>query len=193
MTPKNEISAKFFDSARQEILERVRLRDQALFFYITATGAYFVFALKEVYQSHEHGLLQLAMTLPLPFLCLVSTLIVLNHHRLIGDLGAYIRDEVHFDPVEGAAVLPWNQSRTFLDTTRSAIDLRFWAQMLVLVLPLGYGIVLASGFLAPAASDAGLFALVIVNLFLDVATGVLIVAMHIAIKRRRSREAKPAG
>ncbi len=82
----------FFVNAREELVERIKLRDQALLFYVSGIGAYFAFMVVRHFEPNSDRVLNLLLCYPVPFFCLVCTLVVLQHHRIIGDLAAYTRD-----------------------------------------------------------------------------------------------------
>ena len=81
-----ETAKKFYESARQELINRLQLRDNALFVFIGATGTVLGVALGTT-AKHE-------VLLIIPFLSLALGFIVLQHHEVIGALGRYCKAEI---------------------------------------------------------------------------------------------------
>jgi hypothetical protein len=188
----NDLTMKFFESARLELVERVRLRDQTLIVYVGAVSAYFAFAAKEHFgAAGETGLavrwdaLDLLLTLPLPVVCLVSTLILLNHHELIAKLGAYIEGLTFKSEGGGPAESqPWNVWRKRYSDGHKWRDSRFWAQLFVLFLPLSYAVFVNFSIVTTPASDVwapGPW----LSLALDFAAAFFVVGLHIRVKLKR--------
>jgi hypothetical protein len=129
---ESDTKLTFFLNAREELLERIKLRDQALLFYVSGVGAYFAFMVVRHFDPKSDDLLNLYLCFPVPVFCLVCTLIVLQHHTVIGDIAAYTR-ELYPPELE---LRHWNTSRVFIERARQgAGDFRFWSQMLTLFVP----------------------------------------------------------
>lgn len=125
---------EFYQAARSEVVQRLRLRDQALFAYIVTAGVYIGFLvqpnLTEV-KTTDEILLGCAAAFVLPILSLVFTYVILQHHSMIGKLGDYVRslypdDFNHWDNF----YLNW--------TDRGYLTARTASQAFLLVLPICY-------------------------------------------------------
>lgn len=90
-----EAALAFYEAARAEMVERIRLRDGALLAYVVFLGAYFGFALDPARLPSTGGNWEHAMQLAaLPAVSLIFTLVVLQHHLLISHLAQYITLEL---------------------------------------------------------------------------------------------------
>ena len=124
-----QLQTIFYNSARSELIERIKLRDAALLAYITVVGTFLGFILYKNWTIVDDSsfLVQLA----LPILCLIFTLVILQHHQIIGKLAHYTQWEVGFSSQE----THWDASAS-LHGNRKHLNSRTIAQMLVLVFPL---------------------------------------------------------
>lgn len=83
-----------YQSARDELIQRVVLRDQSMFAYLVAAGSYFGFVVDGKLKASESGesvIVQVAIVLVLPILSLVFTYITLQHHVMIGKISEFLR------------------------------------------------------------------------------------------------------
>ena len=69
--PPSDVTTKLYETARLEIIQRIRYRDYALMFYIASVGAYLAFASKELFEiktcSDDEILRALLIASPLPW------------------------------------------------------------------------------------------------------------------------------
>lgn len=138
---------QFYNAARAEIVERVILRDQALFAYIITAGAYFGFVVQGEsidVSDNKDILYNCAISIVLPTLSLVFTYIILQHHVMIGRMGDYTRS------LFPETVNHWDQHYiSWVD--RKYLSARTFSQALLLVMPVIYsGLFLTKAFPAVA-------------------------------------------
>jgi len=137
-----DVFIKFYDSARQEAISRIALRDSAQLFYVASMGAYLSFVISHHFNSAlQHEILPLALSLiaPLPLVSLIFTLIILHHHYFINRIGRFLSDELQF-PAPYHRIVHWDTSRAL--TTQRTIDFgfRLIAQAALLCTPFLYDI-----------------------------------------------------
>lgn len=122
-----------YESARNELIQRLSLRDQALIAYIASAGAYFglVIAPAQSVSASRSLAFEAALVLVLPILSLVFTYVILQHHVMIGKIGQFTRSVMPDD------VMHWDKHyATWSD--KSYLSARTISQALLLVLPVGY-------------------------------------------------------
>jgi hypothetical protein len=119
-----------YNTARQELIERIKLRDGALLGYITIVGTTFgiTIANKVGSQFDFDGYL---INLAIPFLCVIFTLVILQHHIVIGKLAAFTQKEMGFSK----SVRHFDNSDA-LHKSKDHLNLRTYAQALLLVFPI---------------------------------------------------------
>lgn len=81
-----------YESARSELIERIRLRDQNLIAYLATVGAILGFTFQDGAVASKE-IINLSV-FSIPFICVVFSSIVINHHNLIGKIGEYIATEL---------------------------------------------------------------------------------------------------
>ena len=130
-----ELRLALYSAARGELLERIRLRDQALFGYVVLLGGYFGFALS-LGDTRGAGLgdwREIVSLFALPGASIIFTLIVVQHHVQISQLARYIRVELMPD-LENRHWDSWCAN----NSPPIRISSRRWAQTLVLSMPSAY-------------------------------------------------------
>jgi len=123
-----------YESSRNEILERIRLRDNALLAFLGATGVVFGVATGT---SPRPQLL-----LILPYLSLAAAFIVTQHDRTIGRICAFLTEEL--DPFlrEHAEAAPTWEACSFLQSYSSAaMILRSTSHSILIILPAAVALV----------------------------------------------------
>src|SRR5689334_15325438 len=88
-----EVALEFYKTARAELIERIKLRDAALFLYIAAAATIFAAVLS--------GKASRATLVVVPFVALGATIVIAQHHQVIGDLGLYCGKELDYFLVRG--------------------------------------------------------------------------------------------
>ena len=79
-----ENARTYYESARAELVQRIRLRDTSLYLYMGGVGTIAGIALSEPDRTK--------ILLVVPFLSLATAFIISNHHVLIGAIRAYCAD-----------------------------------------------------------------------------------------------------
>lgn len=125
-----ESARTFYNCARAELVERIRLRDNIFVFYPAAVGAVFGVALGTADKVET--------LLLLPFLGLGVTMLISQHFAVIGALAAYCVLEVGpflcgLTPSEDAP--QWDNSKALADYRDAAILMRTWGHALLIILP----------------------------------------------------------
>lgn len=93
-------------SVREEIRERIQLRDNVLVLYLGAVGAVLGVALSSRSISIE-------LLLIIPYLALGATAIISQHHTMIGSLGCFLASELEpFLKEIGEYAPQWDASKT---------------------------------------------------------------------------------
>ncbi|WP_152012819.1 MULTISPECIES: hypothetical protein [unclassified Bosea (in: a-proteobacteria)] len=133
-----------YNSVRTEINQRFSLRDQALFVFMAAAGAYTAISIEKHQKllgactasaSHFESILLL---LPIPLISLAFTNIVLGHHLVIDKLWNYILTELN----DESGIKFWEES----DLAKQKVyflDGRTLSQMIILSTPCLYQIIIS--------------------------------------------------
>lgn len=112
-----DVALALYSSARSELLERIRLRDQVLMAYLAAVGALFTLAFG------KEGNVKTLLTLP--FLALGAAVLVSQHNDLIGALSRYCGKELDRCFADhGCKVPQWDSSFAFQDLSAHAYAYR---------------------------------------------------------------------
>ena len=119
-----------YEASRNEILERIRLRDNAQLAYLGAVGATFSIATS----GHD------SVLLVLPYLALAATLLVCQHDWTIATLCTFIAEELraYLDGLREAAP-SWEFSRTLSQYSIAAVRLRTTAHLVLIAAPAVFG------------------------------------------------------
>ncbi|HEV2513569.1 hypothetical protein [Bosea sp. (in: a-proteobacteria)] len=140
----NEKRLTAYNSVRAEINQRFTLRDQALFVFMAASGAYTALSVEKHQKlisscttsvSHFESILLL---LPIPLISLAFTNIALGHHLVIDKLWNYILIELK----DKSGTKFWEES----DLAKQKVyflDGRTLSQMIILSTPCLYQIVIS--------------------------------------------------
>jgi hypothetical protein len=144
-----------YESARDELIQRLSLRDQALIAYIATAGAYFGLVLAPAQSKiSATGLAaEASLVLVLPILSLVFTYVILQHHVMIGKIGQFTRTVMPPD------VRHWDQYYASWPD-KSYLSARTISQALLLVLPVAYAAAFGFRALPLVKGDLGSTALV---------------------------------
>lgn len=119
---------QYHATARSEIIQRLQLRDNVLLVFLGATGALFGIALGTNANPE--------ILLVVPYLTLGATLIISQHHEVIGSLGLFLREELH-PALEkmGDAAPEWDTSDALREYHSQAIWMRILAHTILLIIP----------------------------------------------------------
>lgn len=129
----------FYESARDEMISRIALRDQSLIAYIATSGAYFGFVVegrKDAEEAVASIAMESAIVLVLPILSLVFTYVILQHHIMIGKLGEYTRQ------VFPTGNHHWDHTYATWEDKRY-LSARTISQALLLIMPVAYTAIFA--------------------------------------------------
>jgi hypothetical protein len=133
------MSEPYYESARQEILERVRLRDTLLMFYLGGLGAYLALLFgRHASNACHHIAMDSIAIIPLPFFSLIMSLVILNHHAQIAYMVRYLNVEYRPSLSANARRLWWERSVSVTADQPWHKYSRTVAQATVLILPLSY-------------------------------------------------------
>lgn len=178
-----QTSISIYASARAEIIQHLVLRDGALLLYIGAVGAYLNVVLNAHFgdATDKVGIgYALLLVAPLPVVCLVFTLVIVQHHIMIGRIGAFLRHELRWGAIHKQISPHWDNSSSFLHGANFLIMLRLIAQASVLSLPLLYSIAFFLGYYSEAAREGCLWiALMWLNLCYELAAAIAVLGLHI--------------
>lgn len=152
------IKQQLYASATDEITARIGYRDHALISYIVATGGYFGFMLTQHYGEGPEKIdigYALVLMLPLPFLCLSFTLIILQHHLVIGFESQYLTREwfTTIDTADRAGLIGYENSAILRENNELLMVYRHYSQLITLCLPLAYSVIFLFRFY-PSANVA---------------------------------------
>lgn len=171
-THHDELKVAIYQSARDELIERIRLRDQGLVVYIASAGAYFEFFVKGTSQlktPHDFAT-EAAVVMVLPLISLVFTFVILQHHIMIGRIGRFLRRNYLVHEHWDAHYASW--------ATKDYLRARTWAQGLIMLIPLAYAAAFAVNVIPVAQGILWLQFLITAVLLLDGGILFTIVKLH---------------
>lgn len=169
------LRVSYYESAREELIERITLRDQTLVAYIASAGAYFGFVVSP--RTSENTWHELGIVLVLPIISLVFAFVILQHHVMIGKIAAFIRREyagaAHWD----AEYAAWKD--------KSYLRARTFSQALLLLIPVGYTAAYAAQALQERSPGGGEIPAIVTTLAIDLSVLFWIVRLHFWAYRSR--------
>ena len=170
----------FYDSARNEIISRIRYRDSALIAYVASIGAYFAYVANAHFvEKTTEQVYEVLLLFPIPIACLLFTLIILQHHMVIGALGNFLSNELWNDQ---SGIIHWDNSKTLKRIANRSQKFRFFSQAIMLAGPLLYSVIFYKYTTALNPSALKLFQLVCI---LDGFVFIMIFALHINVHMMR--------
>jgi hypothetical protein len=130
---ENETLLVYYDSARQEMMSRVSLRENSMMLYFGAVGALIAGAI----QANQPMFLMI-----IPYLSLGISLIMLHHNAIIGALILYCTQELESTiKSKGVSVVQWDNSISRLVSSRSTRHYRFWGDIVLIMGPSFFSII----------------------------------------------------
>ncbi|OOQ70122.1 hypothetical protein C1S86_11165 [Vibrio parahaemolyticus] len=129
-----EMALKFYDAARTELVERIRLRETILLFYITVIATLLGVAYNK---ANHHGVL-----LIIPYISFSIGYLLQHHNTLIGTLGRYCHS-LHISHLVYGFDKPleqWDNSSILREQSELATSSRFWPQAAILSIPSGFAL-----------------------------------------------------
>lgn len=127
---ENELAMRFYDSARAEMMERIKLRENIILFYVGAVATLLgvVFG-KEGANS--------AILFVIPLLSLAAAILVSHHNSLIGALGLYCSVELNSSLQASTEnkIIQWDESRSLITGSSKAIRSRLIPHLLIISAP----------------------------------------------------------
>lgn len=185
-----ELSSKYYESARSELINRIALRDGAMLFYIASVGAY----LNVVFEYHfkpsgEVDPIRAALYMaPLPVLSLIFSLMILQHHSVIGDISYYLRKE--FFVKSSCHMAPhWDSSESLKLGSRGFMKFRLLSQCMILILPLTYELFYFSRWVVDEKPETILVNMLnIFNILFSIVVGLYVSVLHVDVHSRRREQ-----
>ncbi len=119
-----------YESARQELIQRITLRDHVLLVYLGAVGTILAIALGT---DARNDILML-----IPFISLGAAVLVSQHNSVIGSLGDFCVNElddffISLKPSEWAP--QWDKSKALQKYSSKSIRLRSWGHSIIVIIP----------------------------------------------------------
>jgi len=130
MNSKGETARQSYIAARNEILLRMKLRDQMLLFYLAAIGTLLGIALGT---SNSPEIL-----LVIPLIALGTSIIVSQHNVVMAVLGQFCAEELgrffkNLDPSENSP--QWDNSKTYKSFSANSTNLRSLSHITIILVP----------------------------------------------------------
>jgi len=130
----------FYNAARDEINERIKLRDQIILSFIVASGAVIGLAIGDVGGKGE------TIALIIPYLGLGTSVLVATHHMAISRLGSYFQElapainqcrlSSFVEPEDKfIEINPWDTSEAYKRHGKRSSRYRMYAQLVIFFMP----------------------------------------------------------
>ncbi len=118
---------EFYRSARDEMLTRMRIRDNILIVYLGAVSTLFAIAINSAHPE---------ILFCIPYLALGAGLLVCQHYCVMGHLAHFCVTEIaNVLEKQNAHAPQWDRSATFHELTSWSIQVRCISHMILLCLP----------------------------------------------------------
>lgn len=119
---------RFYDSARQELIQRIHLRDNVLLVYIGVVGTIFGISFGSASAAQ--------ILLVIPYLALGAAVIVSQHNAIIGSIGIFLANEIEpFLKDLGESAPQWDTSNALHEYSKDAIWMRSLGHFLLILIP----------------------------------------------------------
>ncbi|WP_447469691.1 hypothetical protein [Vibrio harveyi] len=125
-----DLIIKYYECARNETIQRIRLRDYILLIYLGATTATYGVALKNSLVAE--------VLLIVPFLALGAAIIISQHNSTIGSLARYCAKELGgklSEILPDSNIPQWDNSNVLKGRSSYYVSLRAWGSVVILVVP----------------------------------------------------------
>jgi hypothetical protein len=132
-----ETARKNYESARNELVQRIQLREQILLFFVGGVATIYSVAL-----GAEN---KLEILLAIPYLSFGTAVIISQHNSVIGALGHFCAREIgpflrKLEPAEYAPL--WESSASLHRYSAKALGMRTLAHIVLIVTPAALGLVM---------------------------------------------------
>jgi hypothetical protein len=135
-TDVGQFAEAHYTAARDELLMRIRLRDNALLVFLAFSGAIFSVALSKQVASGNGSADPWLITIVIPFVSLGCGIIVAQHNAVIGALIRYIANDLKsFLRTQGCIVPEFGSSLTFKDHSLFSNRMRTGGHLVILSVP----------------------------------------------------------
>ncbi|WP_221076762.1 hypothetical protein [Agarivorans aestuarii] len=125
-----KLAEAYYECARNEIIQRIRLRDYILLVFLGAVSAIF----SSVFRSSA----EIEIVLVIPYLTLGAGVLVCQHNSKIGSLAEYCSVELEkffHTNLEGSLPPQWDNSKSLKEYSKYSITLRSWGHFIILLAP----------------------------------------------------------
>lgn len=132
---KIEIWKTVYSNAHQELLERIKLRDNMILLYLALCGTLFGIAFQAGEGIDPKSYLLL---LVIPYLAFGASILLNQHVTIIAAIGKYLSDELYSEKyIDKSELLPpsWDNSKTFREFKNRSTSLRSWGHSLLILIP----------------------------------------------------------
>ncbi|WP_038881859.1 hypothetical protein [Vibrio jasicida] len=125
-----ELAVKFYEAARAELIERIRLRENIILFYVGAVATLLGVAFGKESVNNE-------ILFVIPLLSLAASILVSHHNSLIGALGLYCSVELKNSLNSNLEnpVVQWDESKALIQGSSKAVRTRLIPHLLVISAP----------------------------------------------------------
>jgi hypothetical protein len=122
-----EVLLKFYESARQEIMSRIQLRENSLMIFLGAVAALVAASI----QAQQPFFLII-----IPYLSLGISLIILHHNHVIGALILYCAVELQQELDKlGINIIQWDKSKARIESSSFTRKYRLWGDAGLILTP----------------------------------------------------------
>lgn len=132
-----ETARKNYESARNELVQRIQLREQILLFFVGGVATIYSVAL-----GAEN---KLEILLAIPYLSFGTAVIISQHNSVIGALGHFCAHEIgpFLKKLEPAEYAPfWESSASLHRYSSKALGLRTLAHIVLIITPAALGLLM---------------------------------------------------
>lgn len=135
--PAGETARKNYESARNELVQRIQLREQILLFFVGGVATIYSVAL-----GAEN---KLEILLAIPYLSFGTAVIISQHNSVIGALGHFCAREIgpflkKLEPAEYAPL--WESSASLYRHSAKALGMRTLAHVVLIITPAALGLLM---------------------------------------------------
>lgn len=131
-----DILKLFYESARNELVQRIRLRDSVILLFLAFAGTIFGLALNSNFSNNSEE--SFTVLLIIPYLSFGATFLLTQHNTVIAQIGEYCSTEikVELDKLTKPNIfLQWDDSNSLKKISKKAIDYRTFGHFILLLIP----------------------------------------------------------
>lgn len=132
-----EVLKLFYESARTELIKRIKLRDSVVLLFLGLAGTFFGLALNSRFSENPNND-SFSVLLIIPYLSLGASVLLSQHNGVIAFIGKYCSEELQpvFDELtKPNKYVQWDNSKSLREFSDKAVGYRTFGHFILIFIP----------------------------------------------------------